>query len=297
MTRVLLLLLLAAGHAEWRILANLKNKEVTESSGIATSLHNPGILWTHNDSGDGPYLYAFDLKGENRGVFRLDGVNAIDWEDMAAAPCPGDRSKPCLFAGDIGDNARARAEIQIFIVDEPEVAPNAPARSRRRASVLTSVRTLHLRYPDSPHDAESLLVHPTSGAIYIITKQRRGEGASVIYRVPSATANGLQQLHRVGEARTDAAGIPIFGAAFMLTAGAISHDGRHAIVRDYVQAYEFTLPGGARDFDEIWHTQPKPVDVGALKQGESIDYSLNDHRLYLTSEGAASPLIEVRLPR
>lgn len=297
MSHLLLLLLLAAGHAEWRVIANLKNKEVTESSGIATSLRNPGILWTHNDSGDGPYLYAFDLKGENRGVFRLEGANAIDWEDMAAAPCPGDRSRPCLFAGDIGDNDRTRAEIQVYIVGEPEVPPRARAGSRRRATPLTGVRTLRLRYPDSPHDAEALLVHPSSDAVYIITKQRRGEGASIIYRVPSATATGVQQLHRVGEVRTEAAGIPIFGTAFMLTAGAISHDGRHAIVRDYVQAYEFTLPDGAHDFDEIWHTQPKPVDAGSVKQGESIDYDLSDRRLYLTSEGASPPLVEVRLPR
>jgi len=294
----LALLLLAAGHSEWRVIANLKDKEVSESSGIATSLRNPGILWTHNDSGDGPYLYAFDLKGENRGTFRLEGATAVDWEAMAAGPCPGNASTPCLYAGDIGDNNRTRSQVQVYIVPEPRVPLDAKGSNRRHATPLTGVRTLHLAYPDSPHDAESLLVHPTTGVIYIITKQRPGEGASVIYRVPAATMDGgVGKLLKVGEVRTDAGNIPIFGTAFMLTDGAISHNGRHAIVRDYIQAYEFTLPEGTTDFDRIWSTQPQPVDVGTLKQGESIDYDLTGRRLYLTSEGVSSPLIEVRLPR
>jgi hypothetical protein len=297
MVRFLALLLLAAGHAEWHVVANLKDKEITESSGIATSLRNPGIFWTHNDSGDGPYVYAFDKTGDNRGTFRLEGAKAVDWEDMAAGPCPWAPAAPCLYMGDIGDNDRNRKEIQVYIVPEPEVKESARGTDRRHAIPLARLQALRLRYPDSAHDAESLLVHPKSGAIYVITKQRRGEGASVVYRVPSSTAAGVQQLRKVGEVRTDANAIPIFGTAFMLSGGAISHDGRHAIVRDYIQAYEFTLPDGARDFDEIWRTQPAPVDVGSMKQGEGVTYDLTDRRLYLTSEGNSSPLMEVRLPR
>ena len=32
--------------------------ELTESSGLAVSRTQPGVLWSHNDSGDGPNLYA-----------------------------------------------------------------------------------------------------------------------------------------------------------------------------------------------------------------------------------------------
>jgi hypothetical protein len=40
----------------------LKNKTVVESSGIACGRVNPGVFWTHNDSGDKPRLYAFNAK-------------------------------------------------------------------------------------------------------------------------------------------------------------------------------------------------------------------------------------------
>jgi len=41
-------------------LVNLENQSIKESSGIAASRRNAGIFWTHNDSGDGPFIYAFD---------------------------------------------------------------------------------------------------------------------------------------------------------------------------------------------------------------------------------------------
>jgi hypothetical protein len=42
---------------------NLEDPAITESSGVVAPRLAGGIYWTHNDSGDGPYLYAFDLRG------------------------------------------------------------------------------------------------------------------------------------------------------------------------------------------------------------------------------------------
>ena len=38
----------------------IRDPRITESSGLAASRLHPGIYWTHNDSDDGPYLYAVD---------------------------------------------------------------------------------------------------------------------------------------------------------------------------------------------------------------------------------------------
>src|SRR5215510_11533992 len=69
-------------------LVNLENKSVNESSGIGASRINRGILWTHNDSGAGPFIFAFDRKGKHRGVWRVAGAGCVDWEDMALGPGP-----------------------------------------------------------------------------------------------------------------------------------------------------------------------------------------------------------------
>src|SRR4051812_36986774 len=62
-------------------IATLEDRAVTESSGVVASRLNPGLFWTHNDSGDGPFVYAFDHEGRRRGVWRVEGAQARDWED------------------------------------------------------------------------------------------------------------------------------------------------------------------------------------------------------------------------
>src|SRR5262245_52674772 len=99
-------------------LVNLENQDIKESSGIAASRRNADIFWTHNDSGDGPFIYAFDRQGKHRGVWRVAGAKAIDWEDMAVGPGPR-RGQSYLYLGDIGDNSRKRDQITVYRVAEP----------------------------------------------------------------------------------------------------------------------------------------------------------------------------------
>ena len=41
--------------------ATIQSPRLIESSGVAVSRAYPDVLWSHNDSGDGPYVYATDL--------------------------------------------------------------------------------------------------------------------------------------------------------------------------------------------------------------------------------------------
>src|ERR1700704_1547269 len=66
--------------------ATFQSPRLVESSGVAVSHTYPGVLWTHNDSGDGPYLYATDLRGADRGALLVPGAQAIDWETCRSAP-------------------------------------------------------------------------------------------------------------------------------------------------------------------------------------------------------------------
>ena len=75
------------------------SEDLIEASGIAAGIANVGVLWSHNDSGDGPILYAMDETGADLGTFRLDGAPDGDWEDLAIGL--DDDGVPVLFAGDI----------------------------------------------------------------------------------------------------------------------------------------------------------------------------------------------------
>ena len=99
-----------------RKLCTLANQKIKESSGMACSRRQPGVFWTHNDSGDDARLYAFDLKGRDLGSCLLEGVQAFDWEDIASFTLDG---KPCLLVGDIGNNGATAAVHMLYLIEEP----------------------------------------------------------------------------------------------------------------------------------------------------------------------------------
>ena len=125
-------------------IANLQDSSIKESSGLAASRSTPGLYWTHNDSGDGPFIYAFDERGRRRGVWKLRGATARDWEDMATGPGP-ERNRSYLYIGDIGDNSGSRSEIVVYRVPEPKIT-RADATSSRAKPVLTeAAESIRLR--------------------------------------------------------------------------------------------------------------------------------------------------------
>src|ERR1041384_1971842 len=148
-------------------IATIKEKSITESSGLAAARSTPGAYWTHND--DGPFIYAFDTRGDSLGIFRVTGAQAHDWEDMAAGP-GSDANTSYLYIGDIGDNDAVRDEVVIYRVPEPALTAEPRRLTKARPGTTEPAEAIRLKYPDGKHDAEALLVHPTTGNIYIVNK-------------------------------------------------------------------------------------------------------------------------------
>src|SRR5438093_1901903 len=141
--------------------ATFQSPRLVESSGVAVSHAFPGVLWTHNDSGDGPYLYATDLQGADRGALLVPGAQAIDWEDIALAPCPllfllqprpRQYAATCIYLGDTGDNLEARPFVTVYAIPEPapREGPGDTLGPRRARPVR------RVRYPAGAQDAEPM---------------------------------------------------------------------------------------------------------------------------------------------
>ena len=266
-------------------LAIIKDKSISESSGLVASRTTPGAYWTHNDSGDGPFIYAFDTRGDSFGTFRVSGAEVRDWEDIAAGPGP-QPNRSYLYIGDIGDNDAVRPEVIVYRVAEPALSASTRKFTKSRPGSTESAEAIRLRYPDGKYDAETLLVHPRTGNLYIVTKVLIAN--PVVYEaVAPLTAGQSITMRRVGEPRVPS----LFGGA--LTGGAISPDGRRVALCDYFSGYELALPAGASNFDDIWKQKMTSFDLGKRKQGESITYRLDGKALLATSEGKQSPLIQV----
>ena len=265
-------------------IANLQDTSIKESSGLAASRSTPGLYWTHNDSGDGPYIYAFDERGRRRGVWRVRGATARDWEDIATGPGP-DRNRSYLYIGDIGDNSGRRSEIVVYSIPEPKITRAEASSSKAKPMLTDTAESIRLRYEDGRYDAEALLVHPVTGTIYILTKTMFGN--PVVYQASASQgSDGVSTLSRLGEVKVPS----WFGG--MITGGAISPDGRRVVLCDYKQAYEIVLPN-REPFDSVWKQPLTTIELGNRKQGEAITYRLDGKALLATSEGLPTPLIQV----
>src|SRR4051794_17862577 len=162
-----------------------RDQRIAESSGLAAATREPGVWFTHNDSGDAARFFAVGADGRTLATYRVAGATAVDWEDMAAAPAAD--GTPTLWLADIGDNDAARPSITVYAVPEPRVR-----RGEDRTLPTTAYR---LRYPDGPHDAETLLVDPVRHRAYVVTKTLAGRSAA--YAAParlSATGTGALRL-------------------------------------------------------------------------------------------------------
>jgi len=280
-----LMFVLLAGYGTPTTVTTIKDKSVSESSGLVASRTTPGAYWTHNDSGDGPFIYAFDTRGDSFGTFRVTGAQSRDWEDIAAGPGP-QPNKSYLYIGDIGDNNAIRPEVIVYRVAEPSLSATSRQFTKKRPGSTEPADAIRLKYPDGKHDAEALLVHPRTGNLYIVTKVLIANSA-VYEAVAPFTAGQSITMRRIGEVRVPS----LFGG--VITGGSISPDGRRVALCDYFQGYEIVLPAGSSNFDDIWKQRMVGFDLGKRKQGESITYRRDGKALLATSEGKQSPLIQV----
>ena len=266
-------------------IATIKNSAINESSGLAASRSLSGAYWTHNDSGGGPFIYAFNNRGDSLGVFRVAGADNDDWEDIAVGPGP-EPNRSYLYIADIGDNEHARSEVIVYRVPEPDLKSVDGSSTKRRPLITAPAEAIRLKYPDGKHDAEALIVHPTSGNLYIVTKVVMAN--PTVYEAAAPFNSGkLITMTALGKVR-----VPSFFGG-VITGGSISPDGRRVALCDYFRGYELVLPAASSSFNDIWKQRMTDFDLGKRKQGEAITYRLDGEALLATSEGKGFDLIQV----
>ena len=271
--------------------ATFHSPRLVESSGVAVSRAYPGVLWTHNDSGDGPYLYATDLHGADRGALLVPGAQAIDWEDLTLGPCPLPfvlQPRPrvyaatCVYIGDTGDNLEARPFVTVYAIPEPE-PPEGPGDT---LGTTRAPAVLRVRYPDGPHDVEAIYVSPRDTAVYFVSKGFKRGSAIRLYRVdrtswssPDAGSNVVvASLVQTLDIR------PNRQAGRVVTAGTVRADGRLVALRTYSEIYLFYPGVGGR----LAPARERPCNIAGIDNGgEAIDF-LSDTTFVLTSEASAS---------
>lgn len=232
----------------------IKDPRIKESSGLAASRLHPGVYWTHNDSDDGPYLYAVDSRtGRTVATVTMSGVGAPrDVEAISLGP-DGD-----LYVGDIGDNLGGSWDhVWIYKLPEPKVLKDQTIRATQYV----------VKYSDGPRNAEALMVHPKTGRVYIADKNEDG---GHLYEGPAELSASATNVFK-----------PVATVDLWVTDGAFSPDGRQLAVRGYFGGIAYTWNGGRIK-------RLERLNVPLQGQGESITYTRDGSKLLYGSEGADS---------
>ena len=228
---------------------SFEDPAIVEASALVV---DDGLFLTTNDSGDTGRVFAVDHNGRTLGVTHWSD-DPTDTEALAPA------GHGYVWVGDIGDNVGRRSSV--------EIARIPIGRGDRTVNPVT----YRLSYPDGATDAETLLRDPSSGRLYIASKNVFG---GVLYAVPHLDASGTNRLEAVGRV------LPV------ATDGSFFPDGKHLVVRNYTSAVVYSWPS----------LQPVgSFDLPHERQGEGIAVA-DDGRVYVSSEGPHAPVLQVTLP-
>ena len=239
--------------------SQIADERIKESSGLALSAKHDDLVYTINDRGTSPLIYAVALStGEVVGTADISGLKVEDTESIAVD------AKGTMWLGDLGDNDHVRENVAIFSFPEP--GPGA--------KTITKANRYPVKFPDGPVDVEGMLVHPTSSRVHLVSKIRDGSGT--VFELPelkpgsAATATDLQ-----------------IQAPVAVTDAAYTRGGDKALLRtnDDLWVYDPTT----------W----KPLvqqDTPKLKQGESVAAERTGRTVLIGSEGKNSPIVRFAIP-
>ncbi|AGP33903.1 cell wall anchor protein [Sorangium cellulosum] len=265
---------------------SLTSTDIVEISGLAASRVNPGILYAHSEN-NANFVAIQKTNAAVVGSY-VAGVFPWDWEDIATGPCP---AGSCIFMGDIG---RISGHPLPYPTTFAVVRMKEPNLAAGETSGTVSGDRFPFQYPDTPQNAEALMVHPTTGDIYVVTKEGT-TGVSKVYKFPSPlpAPGTLSTLIHVADLQMPLGPDENFRS---VTAGAIHPCADRFLLRTYRAVYEYRAPAGA-GFEAAFAASPVALTDTVEGQGESIEYEADGSGYFTMTEREAAPYPLKRVAR
>lgn len=246
---------------------------IVEPSGLAASRLTPGVVYVHNE--DTTAIVGISTaNAATLGTFNVSNVTPADWEDVATGPCP---TGQCIYMGDIGRSSAnfptPPSTFAVYRIPEPNIGAG-------QTSGNLTATAFPFQYPDTPKDAETIMVHPTTGDIYIVTKSYAG--ASKVYKFPQPlpTPGTMSTLVFVANIQLPTTTDTNYAAA---TSGNIHPCANRFLLRTYRRVYEFRAAPGAA-FETAFAATPVALTDTVEGQGEAIEYDPTGTAYYTMSE-------------
>ncbi len=259
------------------------HEDLKELSGVVESRRHPGLLWTHNDSGDTDRFFAISRTGELLGTWSIEGVLPRDLEDLAIGPGP-DGEPNYLYLGDVGDNNRVRDELRVLRLPEPQVQTDAP----EPLNEAVTPEVIELFFQDGiPRDSEAIFVDPLTGDIYLVIKDRDGLGISGIFR--AAAPFGSEAPAPLVEVAELIFGGDALPGSDLATGADISEDGEWIVIRTYSSLFLWWR-NPEKTLWQAFEHNACPSPLAHEPQGEAVGFAANGRDYLTVSEKLDQPV-------
>lgn len=255
--------------------------QVHESSGMFIDQE---LIWTHNDSGDQPCLYAFSPGDDQlRKKIKIAGAKAKDWEAIT-------RDEAFVYIGDIGNNNGRRRDLTIYRI---------PLDSLRNATEMVAfddkiqfeyADQTDFKHPNNDHNFDCEAMIATADSLYLFSKNW-ADGKTTAYRIPNRKGNHIAR--PAGSFNVEGL---ITAAAHDAGSGRLcllGYDLRNGVFSPFIWLFD-DFPGRA-----WFQGRYRRFDLPLQAQTEAAAFQ-DSARLFITSEGGAfqaGSLFRLRIPK
>ncbi len=159
-------------------------EEVKETSGLF--FHN-GRLWTHNDSGGKPILFALDTTSfEVVQRITLSHAKNKDWEDV----CTDGEN---VYVGDFGNNKGKRKNLRIYTFPLSALPENGDATIDVDSITFCFGDQTNFVHKKQEHDYDCETMFATEDCIYLFSKGW-ATGTTRMYRLPKTPGDYVAEV-------------------------------------------------------------------------------------------------------
>jgi len=261
-------MLFAQKFAKQIQIGKLKDRELNEISGIASSSIKKKSFWTHNDSGDSARIFCINNKGKLKGTVNFN-EQLHDAEDIAVGI--GMEKGSYVYLADIGDNLKWRGKTFIYIFKETDLIKSIGKHH------TDNYKKTKLEYEDGMFNAEAILIDKIDSLLYIVTKDKQSTNlyfAKIrdLFNRDKVVLNKMAVL-----------------ACTNITAGDISKNGDEILLKNYDSVFYWKRIKG----EPIYETLQRPSTIIPYikeSQGEAICFANDNTGFYTVSEDKFSPI-------
>jgi hypothetical protein len=237
--------------------------ELNETS--AAQLIN-GLIWTTEDHGNAPELYALDKSGKLVHTLHILDVKNHDWEELTAD------KQGNLYIGDFGNNENKRKNLAIYKISGSSLGENETSAVVKTTFYYPAQKDFPPKKSNRIFDCESFFVF--GNYFYLFSKNRSSgfDGTTILYRVPNMPGNfpaePISDFQTCGNYNRCA-----------VTSADISPDGKRVVLLCSDKIWLFEGFSG----DDFFSGKATKIELEHFSQKEGLCFSSNTE-LFITDE-------------